>query len=96
MAAPRGAAAPEVGKENAEDGTKPVDVKQLMAAKAAAAKKKKEASSSSSAAAVLAEAKAREAADGKKKKKSSKTWESQGNSRGVKARGSDNKYQGEC
>ena len=50
---------------------------------------------SSAAAAAAAEAKARAAAEGAKKKKGPKTWEGGGKQVGQKARGSDNKYQGE-
>jgi hypothetical protein len=41
------------------------------------------------------QAKLRAAADGGKKKKAAKHWEAGGKQRGEKARGSDNKYQGE-
>ena len=66
--------------------------------KAAAKREKKKAAAAGgdAAAAILAEAKAREAASGGKKKKGPKTWESGGGKQaGFKARGSDNKYQGE-
>ena len=97
-AAPAGEVAAATEAENAGEnleGKTPADIKKLMAAKAAAAKKKKEAGGSSAAAALLAEAKAREAANGGKKKKGPKTWEAGGKQVGQKARGSDNKYQGE-
>ena len=88
-------AEPENTPEN-EGPKNPADIKKLMAAKAAAKKKKDAgASSSGAAAALLAEAKARAAMDGGKKKKGPKTWEGGGKQVGQKARGSDNKYQGE-
>ena len=98
--AAEGAASEQNGAENAGENADAApksaeDIKKLLAAKAAA-KKKKDGSSSSAAAAILAEAKAREAAaGGKKKQKGPKTWESGGKQVGQKARGSDNKYQGE-
>ena len=96
---PAAEATAEAGDEPENDGgnaKSAEEIKKMMAAKAAAAKKKKEGGSSGAAAAILAEAKAREAASGGKKKKGPKTWESGGGKQaGFKARGSDNKYQGE-
>ena len=86
--------APENASEGGAAPKSAEEIKKMMAAKAAAKKKEASKGGSSAAAAVMAETKAREAAGGKKKK-AAKTWETQGKQVGQKARGSDNKYQGE-
>ena len=63
----------------------------MMKAKAEAAKKKKGGAPKTAAELAAAEAKARP----KEKKKAGPTWSAGGQKVGAKARGSDNKYQGE-
>ena len=88
------AAEPAAGEEAAPKSAE--EIKKMMAAKAAAAKagKKKNNSAAEATAAALKAAKAREA--NAPKTKGPKTWDSHGGKQvGQKARGSDNKYQGE-
>lgn len=81
--------------EDAAPTKSAADIKKLLAAKSAKMKKSGKDTSSSAAAAAEAEAKARQLLDGGKKKKGPRTWEAGGKHVGQKARGSDNKYQGE-
>ena len=80
--------------DDAESGTKSAEeIRQMMAKRAADAKKKKAGKSSDAAAIALKEAKSRE---GDKKKKGTGHYaQGPGKQVGQKARGSDNKYQGE-
>ena len=80
----------EEGKENGGGVKSAADIKKLLAARAAAGKKK-ESAGSAAVAEASKEAKRRATA----KKKVGQHWETTGHQRGAKARGSDNKYQGE-
>jgi len=69
-------------------------IREMMKARAEAAKKSKQAKQSAgSSAAALAAAEAKKRPN--EKKKSGPTYQTGGQNRGMKARGSDNKYQGE-
>ena len=95
--APTENAAPQEGEGAESAAPKSADeIAKMMKARAEAAKAAK-ASKGTSVAAKLAaeEMKKREAAAGGKKKKAAPTYQVGGHSRGQKARGSDNKYQGE-
>ncbi|EOD22316.1 hypothetical protein EMIHUDRAFT_463715 [Emiliania huxleyi CCMP1516] len=87
-------AAPAAEEEGAGGEAKGVDVAAVLKARAAAAagKKKKAGAAGGAAAIAAAELKARDAG---KKKKEKRTYEKGAKQVGAKARGSDNKYQGE-
>ncbi|KAL1495359.1 hypothetical protein AB1Y20_016728 [Prymnesium parvum] len=87
-------AAPEDGENGAPKSAE--EIRELMKARAEAAKKKMESKKAPPSAAALAAAEAKKREAEGKKKKDKKTYQMGGGKQvGAKARGSDNKYQGE-